>query len=84
MEIKPQGKWVLIGELKQDQTTLSGIIIEGNDNSKLGKVVAVGPEVTTIKVDDKVVPIWSEGHLLKVPGRQYVLIPEYKLICILA
>lgn len=83
MSIVVRGKIVLVVEVKQDNTTASGIILEGNDNTRLGKVVGVGPDVKNIIEGDKVVVIWGKGHILKMPGQQYVMINDEDVLAVI-
>lgn len=78
------GKYVLVVEIKQDNTTSSGIILEGNDNTKLGKVINVGPDVKNITEGDKIVLIWGKGHALRMPGQQYAMINEDDVLAIIS
>ena len=55
MIITPLKKKVLVAENKREKVTEGGIIIEGRDasgESKSGTVLAIGPEVTLVKVGD--------------------------------
>ena len=57
MNVLPLKTQVLVAENKKEDTTESGIIIEGArgiGNTAKATVLAVGPDVTDVKVDDVV------------------------------
>ena len=83
---KPLGKKVLIAENKRENQTASGIIIEGKDahgESKTGKVLAVGPEVTTVQVGDTVLLEWNKAQIVTLDGAQRVVVLEENIVAIL-
>lgn len=56
MEIKPLRKKVALKEFNKESTTSSGLVLMGDvggDTPEYG-VVAVGPEVTIVKIGDRV------------------------------
>lgn len=86
MAVRPLGKKVLVAENKRDNTTASGIVIEGTDRhgeSKSGTVLAIGPEVTAVQVGDKVLLDWSKAQLATVDGAQRVMILEENIVAVL-
>ena len=86
MSVRPLGKKVLIAEIKRESTTSSGIIIEGRDaggESRSGKVLAIGPEVDSVKVDDKVLLEWNKAAVVTVDGAQRVMILEEHIVAVL-
>jgi len=86
MQFKPLGKKVLIAEIKRESTTSSGIIIEGKDaggDSRSGKVLAVGPEVTSVGVDDKVLLEWNKAAVVSIDGAQRVVVLEEHIVAVL-
>jgi co-chaperonin GroES (HSP10) len=84
MEVKPLKKMVLIAEQKRETTTESGIIIEGRGTGDMAKatVLAVGPEVTEVKVGDVVLPEWGKASIVKVDGSQRAMIKEEFIIAV--
>ena len=86
MPVRPLGKKVLVAEIKRENTTSSGIIIEGRDaggESRSGKVLAIGPEVNSVKVDDKVLLEWNKAAMVTVDGAQRVMILEEHIVAVL-
>ena len=58
MIIKPLGKRVLIQEVKQEEVTKSGIVLPGTASKEkpiTGEVLAIGNEVSEVKVGEKVI-----------------------------
>jgi co-chaperonin GroES (HSP10) len=86
MKFRPLGKKVLIAENKRENTTASGIIIEGADRhgeSRTGTVMAIGPEVKDVKLKDKVLLDWSKAAVVTVDGAQRVIVLEENIVAIL-
>lgn len=86
MPVRPLGKKVLIAEIKRENTTSSGIIIEGRDaggESRSGKVLAIGPEVKSVNVDDKVLLEWNKAAVVTVDGAQRVMVLEEHIVAVL-
>jgi co-chaperonin GroES (HSP10) len=86
MNITPLKKKVLVAENKRENTTESGIIIEGRDvqgESKSGTVLAVGPEVTLVKVGDKVLLEWNKAMICTIDGAQRVMIQEDNIVAVM-
>lgn len=85
MEVKPLKKMILIAEQKREQKTDSGIILEGTrgtgDMAK-GIVLAVGPEVTEVKVGDVVLPEWGKSSPVTIDGIQRAMIKEEFIIAV--
>jgi chaperonin GroES len=86
MNVIPLKKNVLVAERKRENTTASGIVIEsaaGLGESKTGKVMAVGPEVTEVKVGDVILLMWNKASMVTVDGAQRVMIKEEDIVAVL-
>jgi chaperonin GroES len=84
--MRPLRNNILIDEIKEEKKTESGLILDGTSadtDTKVGFVVAIGPDVTDVKQFDKVVPDWSKGTVVEVEGRQGVMIKEDDILGIL-
>jgi co-chaperonin GroES (HSP10) len=84
--VRVLGKKVLVAENKRENTTSSGILIEGSDRhgeSKTGTVLAIGPEVESVKVGDKVLLDWSKAQVATVDGNQRVVLLEEFIVAVL-
>jgi co-chaperonin GroES (HSP10) len=85
MNIVPMKKKCLIAENARETRTESGIIIQGADRqgeSKTGTVLAIGPDVTLVKVGDKILLEWNKGAVVKVGDAQRVIIDEDNIVAI--
>jgi chaperonin GroES len=84
MEIKPMKKFVLVAENKRENTTQSGIILEGAgfDQSKTGTVLAIGPDVTDVKVGDVIYLEWNKGAIVKIGDAQRIMIKEEFIVAV--
>ena len=86
MAVRPLGKKVLIAENKREESTASGIILEGSQGlgeSKTGTVLAIGPEVKAVEVGNKVLLMWNKGAVVTVDGAQRVMILEEDIVAVL-
>lgn len=85
MEVKPLKNKVLVAENKRENTTESGIILEGAgfDQSKNGTVLAIGPDVTEVKVGDVIYLEWNKAQVVKVGDVQRVIIEDKYIVAVL-
>ena len=85
MIVTPLKKKVLVAENKAEQTTESGIILDGttsNRDSKQGTVLAVGPLVTLVKVGDVIMLEWNKAQVVKIGDAQRVIIDEDNIVAV--
>lgn len=78
MAIKPLNSKVLISENKSEQKTTSGIIIEGvsTADTKTGTVLAIGPDVKTVKVGDVIYLDWQKCTVVKSGDKYRAIVDE--------
>lgn len=75
--MKPLRNNVLVGQIKEEQTSDAGIILTGAPTaSKNGYVMEVGNECEFVQKGNTVVPDWSKGKECVVDGIQCVVISE--------
>ena len=85
MQVKPLRKMVLVAENSVDQTTESGIILDGttsNRDSKTGTVLAIGPDVKDVKVGDVIYLEWNKAQVVTIDGSQRVMIKEEFIVAV--
>lgn len=85
MMVTPLKKKVLVAENKAEQTTESGIILDGttsNRDSKQGTVLAVGPQVTLVKVGDVIMLEWNKAQVVKIGDAQRVIVDEDNIVAV--
>ena len=85
MNVTPLKDKILIAEKKGEDTTEAGIIIEGTRSaqSKAGTVLAIGPDVTEVKVGDTVYLMWNKATAVTIDGKQRVIIKEEDIVAVL-
>lgn len=86
MGITPMKSFVLAAELKRENTTDSGIVIQsaaGLGDSKTAKVVAIGPDVKDLQVGDVVLLDWTKCQIVSVDGAQRVMIKEEFIVAVI-
>ena len=85
MNVKPLHKKVLVAENKTETVTESGLILEGVNSvreSKRATVLAVGPEVTTVKVGDVVLLEWNKASVVKIGDVQRAIVDEEHIVVV--
>lgn len=85
MIIKPLGKRVLIQEVKQEEVTKSGIVLPGTASKEkpiIGQVLAVGNEVSEVKVGEKVIYEKYTGTEVKDGDIEYLLIDMKNILAV--
>ena len=85
MNVLPLKTQVLVAENKKEDTTESGIIVEdtrGTGNTAKATVLAVGPDVTDVKVDDVILLDWAKASPVKIGDVQRAMIKEEFIIAV--
>lgn len=85
MIIKPLGERILIQEVKQEEVTKSGIVLPGTASKEkpiIGEVLAVGNEVSEVKVGEKVIYEKYTGTEVKDGDVEYLLIDMKNVLAI--
>ena len=85
MNVLPLKDKVLVAENKKENTTASGIIIEGAGGlgeSKTGTVLAIGPDVKDVKVGDVIYLEWNKAQVVTIDGAQRVMIKEENIVAV--
>ena len=78
-EVFPLGTKLLAAEIKKERKSESGIILENVGSIKetaAARVLAVGPEVKTVKVGDEVYLDWAKTKLVVIEGAQRVILDQ--------
>jgi co-chaperonin GroES (HSP10) len=86
MNITPLKKKVLVAENRSEQKTDSGIILEGTTSardSKQGTVLAIGPDVTMVKVGDVILLEWNKAQVVKIGDAQRVIVSEDDIVAVM-
>jgi co-chaperonin GroES (HSP10) len=84
MNITPMQDKVLVAEKKKEDTTESGIIIEGVRGvaTQAAVVLAIGPKVTEVKVGDTCYVDWAKSQPVKIDGAQRAIIKEEFILAV--
>jgi co-chaperonin GroES (HSP10) len=64
MNIKPLRDNIIIIREEKSLTTSSGIILKTNDEADRARVVAIGPDVVDVQVDDLVIVNWNKAQII--------------------
>jgi chaperonin GroES len=85
MNVVPMKDKVLVAENKRENTTSSGIVIEGASGlgeSKTGTVLAIGSDVKDVKVGDVIYLEWNKAQVVTIDGVQRVIIKEENIVAV--
>jgi len=85
MIIKPMKDRVLVAENNSETKTESGIILEGATSvreSKRATVLAIGPDVTSVKVGDVVLLEWHKAQVVKIGDAQRAMVKEEEIVAV--
>lgn len=83
--LKPIKDKVVVIEKEREGKSEGGIIVRESSlslGSKIGIVVAIGPDVTCVKVGDEVYIEWHKGVLFQIKEKVHVVIHEDEVIAI--
>lgn len=86
MNVLPLKDKVLIAENRRENVTASGIVLEGAQgfgDSKSATVLAIGPDVTDVKVGDEIYLMWNKGQIVKIGDAQRVIIKQEDIVAVL-
>ena len=85
MNVTPLKDRVLVAENKRENTTESGIVLQGAgfDQSKSGTVLAIGPDVTDVKVGDVIYLEWNKAAVVKIGDAQRVIVKQENIVAVL-
>jgi co-chaperonin GroES (HSP10) len=64
MNIKPLRDNIIIIKEEKSLTTSSGIILKTNDEADRARVVAIGPDVVDVQVDDLIIVNWNKAQII--------------------
>ena len=84
MEIRPLKNHVLIAQNAKEKTTGSGIIVGDRGTGEVTKatVLAVGPDVTDVKVGDIILPEWAKASPVKIDGKERAMLKVENIIAV--
>jgi co-chaperonin GroES (HSP10) len=82
MKIIPIKDRVVLVRLKKKMTTASGIILERDVEGEAdkGQVLAIGPDVTLVQVDDKILIDWNKAGATTINGVPTYVVLEQDII----
>lgn len=80
--IKPLKKNVLIVRLKKTTTTQAGIILQSDHDGNVdeAKVVATGPEVTEVRIGDRIFIDWNKAAPVSIDNVPHYVISEDSIV----
>lgn len=85
MNVQPLKDNVLVAENKRENKTETGIILEGTRGTAetaRATVLAIGPDVTDVKIGDVILLDWTKASPVKVGDVQRAIIKEENIIAV--
>jgi chaperonin GroES len=84
MNVQPLHDKVLVAENARKELSNSGLFLgEDTSETRTGTVLAVGPEVTEVKVKDVILLDWGKGTIVSIDDVQRVMIKEEHIIAVI-
>jgi co-chaperonin GroES (HSP10) len=62
---KPLRDNIIVEKLEKDLTTASGIILKSNDDADKAKVIAIGPDVTDVALNEVLLVNWNKAKKIE-------------------
>jgi co-chaperonin GroES (HSP10) len=69
--MQPTRDNIIVNRIAGEKTTSSGLILKTSEGPDRAKVVAIGPKVDEVQIDDEVLLNWNKA--IKVEGETYVV-----------
>jgi co-chaperonin GroES (HSP10) len=85
MNVQPLKDNVLVAENKRENKTETGIILEGTRGTAetaRATVLAIGPDVTDVKVGDLLLIDWTKASAVKVGDVQRAIIKQEHILAV--
>lgn len=73
---------VIVERIEVDRTTASGIVLQSDTEVPCARVLAVGPDVRGIAVDDRLHVDWRHTAAFKIAGRTYFTVDQQNIMAI--
>ena len=80
MSYRPTGKNVLVQRIAAQKETSSGIILKSAEEPDKAKILAIGPEVDEVSVDEVAVVNWNAAT--KVQDELYIINIDHVILVI--
>jgi chaperonin GroES len=82
--LKPLNDKIVFEEVEIEQTTASGIIVQGNPNGEIkrGRVLSVGNKVNDVKEGDLLLVDWQYASKSKFEDKTIFVIKEENVIAV--
>lgn len=85
MTVKPLGERVLVKTDKAEEKTASGLFIPqtSQEKTQFASVIAVGNDVKSVKVGDKILHDKYAGTALKLDNEDYLILKEEDILAVI-
>ena len=80
MSYRPTGKNVLIERIAAQKETSSGIILKSAEEPDKAKILAIGPEIDEVAVDEVAVVNWNAAT--KIQDELYIINIDHVILVI--
>ena len=80
MSYRPTGKNVLVERIAAQKETSSGIILKSAEEPDKAKILAIGPEITEVVVDEVAVVNWNAAT--KIQDELYIINIDHVILVI--
>ena len=82
--LSPIKKNVIVELIQKEKVTDSGIVLASADPEEVsrGIIVAIGPDVTDVAVDDIILANWNAARKTKYEDKELYIVPEDQIVLI--
>lgn len=82
--LKPIKSNVIVELIEKEKISTGGIVLSKTDPNEAnrGLVVAIGPDVVDVKVNDEILPNWNAARKTKYEDTTYFILPEEEVVLI--
>lgn len=84
MLLKPIKKNVIVQVIEKEKVTASGILLAEVDReaASKGTVIAIGPEVTEVKLGEVILPNWQKAKKSKFDDLEFWIVHEDDIVLV--
>lgn len=84
MNIKPLKNKILLLPVEKSKTTRSGLIVDSDKDKTIeGKVLAIGPDVKEVKIEDTILYKKYGPDEIEIDGKKYLVGEEEDILAII-
>jgi len=82
--LRPIKNNIIVELIEKEKVSKGGIVLSKSDPNEVnrGQVLAIGPDVTLVNVDDVILPNWNAAKKTKYEGQDFYIVSEDEVVLI--